>query len=355
MSEEEDSRRQDPPAPSGGESSGAGSSERAPLPSWNRTRTKRREKRSDATDDAFTRGVRGAGVAAVKQGRLVAMGVAALVAVLAGGVYLYQQYSNKGAEASRAVARAAALQARAFVGDAEQLGLPKDAVPPSPVVPDEAARTTALRSALEELEATDAPGSVVDLLAAANAMRAGDGAQALERYEAFLKAVPADHALAFLAHEGVVLAKAATSDTDGALARLGELLDAPGHYSEAGAFYRDVLLAHRGRLLEAANKPEQAASAYRLVHQEFDLNDTNPGVMDEFVRKRLEVLDPGALTKTPAADSSSGGTPSAKSADSKSSDSKSSDSKSAAKEPGETKAGATESAASKPGETKAGE
>ncbi|MEE9385258.1 MAG: hypothetical protein V3V08_17775 [Nannocystaceae bacterium] len=267
----------------------------APLPSWNRSRTKRNKKQSPA-DDAFTRSVRGAGQAAFRTGPAVLGTLALFVAALSGGVYFYKSRASSAAEASAWLGRAAALESRTTVGDAELLGLPKGAVPPNPLAKDEDSRASAAARALGEVPSSPAEvGRMADLLRAAAAMRGGEPEQALDLYEAFTRSTAADHAFSFLAHEGIVLAKEASGDAEGALARISDLAQPPGMFAEPRSFYRDVILAHQGRILESLGRGGEAKVVYRTYHEEYGVQDQPAGVMDGFVRGRIEVLDPSLL------------------------------------------------------------
>ena len=260
------------------------------LPSLSRGRTKRRGGADQPQDDAFQVGVKEVGRGAAKRGPAVMIGgVLALAAVVA-VIVLYSQRQQGSAEATQLLAKAAAYEARAEVGDPQLLASKSGRPPPSPVVKDEAARAAAVDEALKEL-ATKAPGSAAEvdgiLLRAARLMRDGKAAEAQAEYRRFLEAAPAGHPLRWAAREGLAFAVEAQGDLDAALAEFKTLA------GEKGVFYRDMGLWHQGRVLERQGKTADALAIYRQYVAEYPLSD--PSLAQSDVRKRLEELDPSAV------------------------------------------------------------
>lgn len=259
------------------------------LPAWNRGRTKKRGG-AEPQEDAFQVGVKEVGRGAARRAPVVAIaGVLAIAAVVT-VVVLYAQRQKGSAEATRVLARAAAYESRAEVGDPQLLLGKSGRPPPSPVVKDEAERAAAVEKALQDL-AVKAPGSPAEidgiLLAAARMMREGKPAEAQAEYRRFLDAAGAGHPLRWAAREGLAFAVEAQGDLDAALAEFKTLA------GEKGVFYRDMGLWHQGRVLERQGKTDEALAIYRQYIAEYPLSD--PSLAQSDVRKRLEQLDPTAV------------------------------------------------------------
>lgn len=277
---------------SGDSGEGSGDSgkgaERQELPSWNRSRSKKR-KRKDGDDDAFQRGMKRAGRAAIGRGTLVVGGIILAAGAIGLGVFLWSTGTEESATATRVLSSAVALENRAMIGDAEALMGSVDRQPPNPIVKDEKEQDELAAQALEDLAAvshgdTDRLG---DLVRASRALRKGDHEGALALYDGFLAKAPADHPMAFTAREGRAIALEASGDLEGALSAF------EGIATESGQFYRDMALYHQGRILEALDRKEAAVTIYRQYIQEFPL--TEGSLAREEVKARMQELDPEGL------------------------------------------------------------
>lgn len=274
---------------------------RVELPTWNYSRSKRRGGDPGPQDDAFVAGVKEVGRSAQRSLRLVAGGVIAVVAVIVTVVVIYWRGQESAAKATRHLAMAARYESEGEIGDPALLLGQSRGKPVAPIVKDEAERAEAVRKALETLEA-EAPGSDAAvtgvLVRAGGLLRAGDPAGAEAAYRDFLSRAGAGHPLIFAAREGLAFAREAQGDLDGALAELEVLI------GQKGAFYRDMALYQKGRILERQGKTEAALEVYRQYIAEFPLQQ--PSIAQSEVRKRLEELDPKALAGPSAAESQGG-------------------------------------------------
>lgn len=270
--------------------------ERMELPTWNRTRTKRTKRGPGAEDDAFQATVRKSGRSAINNTRLT-LGIGLLVVVvIAVSVYVYDRQRSKRAEATRVLASAVAFEARAKVGEPDQLPDGSVRNPPFPLLKEEAQRAERVNKTLGELsdsEGGSAADIAGDLVRAAQKMKFGNHAEAVDLYRRFLERAPEQHPLAFLAREGLGFALEASGDLEGAL-REYKLLG-----PEKGGFYRDAALYHQGRVLEALGRQDEALEIYRKYNTEYP--QTEMSMAQQEVRARLEALDPAALTN-PAAE-----------------------------------------------------
>jgi len=259
------------------------------LPTWNRGRTKKRGGQ-EPQEDAFQVGVKEVGRGAARRAPVVAIGAVLAIVAVVTVVVLYAQRQKGSAAATRILARAAAYEARAEVGDPQLLLGKSGRPPPSPVVKDEAERAAAVDGALKDL-AAKAPGSPAEvdgiLLAGARLMREGKAAEAQAEYRRFLDAAAAGHPLRWAAREGLAFAVEAQGDLDAALTEFKALA------GEKGVFYRDMGLWHQGRVLERQGKTDEALAIYRQYIAEYPLSD--PSLAQSEVRKRLEQLDPSAV------------------------------------------------------------
>ncbi len=274
------------------ESTSPAPGERMDLPTWSRRKTKKRPQGDK--DDAFQGSVRRAGKAAVA--RMPVLIIAAVVIV--GGVIAFvavrEQGKEERARTTKILADGVAYQSRAQLIDPEQVG---KVDPPWPVVESEAQRAAKVDEIMQDL-ATQGPGSEADqnaeLVRAARLMRTGKQAEAGEVYRKFLGEVSDVHPLRFMAVEGLGLALEAQGKLEDALQQFERLA------GEEKAFYRDMALMHQGRVLEALGRGEEAVAVYRKYHAEYPVTAGN-NFGREFVRQRLEELDPKALS-APAAD-----------------------------------------------------
>lgn len=270
--------------------------ERMDLPKWNRARVKRKQVAGEE-EDAFQAGVRKAGQSAIRRAPL-AIGLILLVSAgIAGVVWWRGHQAEKDAEATRLLASAAAVQARAEVkpeGWVNERKLPF----PIPLLDAEAERAQQVDKGLGELhaaaEGTDADRTA-DLMRAAQQYKDGKFTDALASYTQFLESSP-KHELAFLAHEGKAMALEATGDIDGALAALDTLA------GQKGDFYRDQALYQKARILEAADRKDDAIVIYEQYVEEYPLDQDSlakPQVIERLRELKPELVP--AETEAPGA------------------------------------------------------
>lgn len=282
----------DEPEKPSGTPEGGDETPRRDLPSWDRSRTKRRRQK-EGDEDAFQRGVRRAGRAAVSRSTIIVAALLGVAGMIGLGVWWMGRGVETAAVSTRALATAAAVATRAQLrmeGDPmldalEQVGRE----PPIPVVADEAERIAVVEQALADAVAGgDAEVRLlVDLVAAARAGERGDHAEATARYDAFLARAPADHPMGFLAREGRGIALESGGDLEGALAAY------EGIAPEVGQFYRDVALFRQARVLERLERRDEAVARYRQYAEEFPLQE--PSLAREDVRDRMLEIDPDGL------------------------------------------------------------
>lgn len=281
MSEED---KGSPPAPG----------ERMELPTWNRSRTKRRGGDAGPQDDAFVTGVKEVGRGAKKRGPLILVGALVLVVAVVAGIVVYQTRQQSAAAATRELASAARAQSEGEIGDPAILLGASKGKPVVPIFKDEAERAVAVGKALDSLEAA-APGTDAalagELVRAAGHLRAGKPADAEALYRGFLDRAGAGHPLLFSAREGLAFAREAQGDLDGAIAELDRLA------GDKGVFYRDMALYQKARILERQGKADAALEVYRQYIAEYPLQQ--PSLAQSEVRRRLEELDPKALADQP--------------------------------------------------------
>jgi predicted negative regulator of RcsB-dependent stress response len=271
---------------------------RMELPTWDHSRSKRRGGDAGPTEDAFVTGVKEAGRTAKARSGLVIGGVIAALAVLVGIIVIFNSRQTASATATRQLATAARYESEAEVGDPALLLGANKGKPVAPIVKDEAERTAAVTKALDELDASAAGSDAAQvgaLVRASGLLRAGDPAGAEALYREFLGKAGAGHPLLYAAREGLAFAREAQNDLDGALAELETLA------GQKGAFYRDMALWQKGRILERQGKTEAALEVYRQYIAEYPLQQ--PSIAQNEVRKRLEELDPQALAGQPAPES----------------------------------------------------
>lgn len=268
------------------------------LPTWDHSRSKRRGGEQGPEDDQFVAGVKEVGRGARRRGPLVIASALAAVAVIVTVVVVYSGKQQAGAKATRQLATAARYESEGEIGDPALLLGASKGKPVAPIVKDEAERAAAVDKALDALEA-EAPKSEAALsgvlMRAAGLLRAGDAAGAEAAYRDFLARAGAGHPLVWAAREGVAFSLEAQGNVDGAIAELDALA------GQKGAFYRDMALYQKGRMLERQGKTDAALEVYRQYIAEYPLE--KPSLAQNEVRKRLEELDPKALAGQGAADS----------------------------------------------------
>ncbi len=262
------------------------------LPTWSRRKTKKRPQGDK--DDAFQGSVRRAGKAAAARMPVVIGAIVLVVGGVIAVVAMREQGKEARANTTKILAEAVGYQARAQLIDPEQVG---KVDPPWPVVESEAQRAEKVDEVLADL-AKKAGGSEADvnadLVRAARLMRTAKHAEAAELYRKFLAAVDESHPMRFVALEGLGLALEAQGSLEDALQQFERLA------GEEKAFYRDMALAHQGRVLEALERTDEAIAVYRKYHKEYPVNTGN-NFARETVKQRLEELAPDALT-APAPD-----------------------------------------------------
>jgi tetratricopeptide (TPR) repeat protein len=298
----EDDRDFLPPAPEGeDEPGGAGGSaaaegkdagdrapgERAELPTWNRSRRKRKANvKAEKEDDVFQRGVRKASRQVIDAPKLALGAIVIAIVVIAGGVALAKRKVEANAEAARTLQAATAAIVRGQVVPPEELERLGDAIKQYriPIYTTEDERQAAITEALTAARDSGRKDVELDaqLVAAAHAMRAGDFDAALSEYDGFLDATDEDHPLRFLALEGKGNALEAKGELEAALAVFQEI--AP-HTSD---YYRPMALYHQGRVLEALGRTDEAIALYKQYFEEFKSEE----MATPMVRKRIEALDP---------------------------------------------------------------
>jgi tetratricopeptide (TPR) repeat protein len=265
--------------PDGGEVPGA----RAELPTWNRSRRKRKATaKAEQEDDVFQRGVRQASRQVIDTPKLALGTIVIVVAVIAGAVLLHKRHVAADAEASRVLDKATAAIVRGrVVATADPEALSQTRIP---IYTSEEARDAAIAESVAAAKAAgrDAVEQDASLVAAAQAMRSGDFDTALTEYDAFLAASKTDHPLRFLALEGKGNALEAQGEYEAALAVFEQIAPNPSDY------YRSMALYHRGRVLEALERTDEAVAIYQQFFTEFKTEE----VASAMVRARLEVLDP---------------------------------------------------------------
>ncbi|MCA9695310.1 MAG: tetratricopeptide repeat protein [Nannocystaceae bacterium] len=265
--------------------------ERMDLPTWNRSRTKKRRTKGPE-DDAFQKSVRSAGRGAARRIPIVLLGTVVGIGLIVGGAFWFNQRNEEAATATRLLSKAVAAEARGQVG-APQVG-PDGAVyePPIPMFDTDEARARRVTESLEKLAAEE-HGSTADitgeLVRGALEMRAGDHAAAEATYRRFLAGAREDHPLHFQGREGLGLTLEAQGKLEEALQEFRLLA------ADKGAFYRDMALWHQGRVLEALERGDEALAVYRTYNEEYPQSDVS--LAKEQVRERLLELDPEALKK----------------------------------------------------------
>jgi hypothetical protein len=278
------------PKPSSGSAPTDGEpDQRVELPTWNRARRKRQANvRAAEQEDAFQRGVRKAGRQAIDFPKLVLGVIVIAVGVIAGTVVLSQKSSTVNADASRVLSTATVAIVRGRVVPIEnQVGAEEEiARLRFPIYATEAERQQAIGTALEAALAVDREVVELDarLVAAANDVRIGEFATAIEHYDAFLAEVDTDHPLRFMALEGKGIALEAQQDLEGALLAFQAVAPRPTD------FYRHMALYHQGRVLEGLDRKDEALAIYEQFFVEFP--PTQAVMATPLIRDRVEALDP---------------------------------------------------------------
>jgi predicted negative regulator of RcsB-dependent stress response len=272
---------------------GEGEAERRDLPKWNRARVKRKAPAGEE-QDAFQVSVRKAG-RGLLQRPLVVIGLIVALSGVGAGIYAWRQASEgQRAVSTRILADAVAYEARGQVFPDLAAQTAERVRPlPVPVAEDETKLHEKVDAALAELEAQapDSPANVAaDLVRAARLAKASDFAGAEKAFRGFIERQPG-HSLVYLARDGLVVSLEAQGRHDEALAAVEPLL------GEAGDFFRDQALWHKGRLLEGSGQGAAALEIYKQYMDEYPLDKES--LAREQVRARLEELDPTSLPALP--------------------------------------------------------
>jgi predicted negative regulator of RcsB-dependent stress response len=272
--------------------------ERAELPTWNRSRRKRKVNvKAEKEDDAFQRGVRKASRQVIDTPKLVIGGIVIALAVIGGTVVLSNRHVEGDAAAARTLQVATAAIVRGQVVPPEEQERLGDSIKlyRLPIFTTEEERDAAIVAAVAEAKQSgrDEVEQDAALVAAAQAMQAGDFDAALAEYELFLADAGDDHPLRFVALEGKGNALEAKGELDAALESFQAI--AP-HLTD---YYRPMALYHQGRVLEALERADEALAIYKQYLEEFPKEE----LATPMVRERLEALDPefAALLAAPPA------------------------------------------------------
>jgi predicted negative regulator of RcsB-dependent stress response len=271
----------------GGASGDALPGARAELPTWNRSRRKRKANaNAEREDDVFQRGVRQASRQVIDTPKLALGTIVILIAVIAGGVALHKRNVSADAEASRVLQAATAAIVRGQVVPPEEQERLGDSIKQYriPIYSTEEEREAAIVEAVTAAKSAGRSDVERDalLVAAAQAMHAGDFDTAVTEYDAFLDDSKKSHPLRFLALEGKGNALEAKGEYDAALAVFDEIAPNPSDY------YRSMALYHRGRVLESLSRTDEALAIYQQFFTEFKTEE----VASAMVRARIEELDP---------------------------------------------------------------
>lgn len=273
--------------PGGAGIAGEAPGSRAELPTWNRSRRKRKATaKAEREDDVFQRGVRQASRQVIDTPKVALGTIVILIAVIAGAVVLHKRHVTADAEASRVLQSATAAIVRGQVVPAEEQERLGDTIKQYriPIYATEEERDAAIAESVTAAKSAgrDEVEQNASLVAAAQAMKVGDFDTALTEYDAFLEDSKRSHSLRFLALEGKGNALEAKGEYEAALAVFEELAPNPSDY------YRSMALYHRGRVLEALSRTEEALAVYQQFFTEFKTEE----VATPMVRARVEVLDP---------------------------------------------------------------
>lgn len=289
----------DAPAPGGDEAPGT----RAELPTWNRSRRKRKANvKAEQEDDAFKRGVRKAGRQVIDTPRLVIGAISIGVLAIGGGVALTNYKAKSAAEATRTLQTATLAIARGQIMSPEELErVDKEMrLDRLPLFTTQEELDAAIAEAIEGARGveSDIVAQDVRLIAASQAVKKGEWDAALGEYEAFLSEAGKRHPLRFMGLEGKGIVLEAQGDLEGALAAFQAIAPDPTDH------YRDMALYHQGRVLEGLDRKDEAIALYQEYLTEF----TKEMASTPLVRERLEALDP-TLAASLAAPPAGGGSP----------------------------------------------
>ena len=260
---------------------------RAELPTWNRSRRKRKANvNAEREDDAFQRGVRQASRQVIDAPKLALGSIVIAILVIAGGVMLQKRSVTADAEASRILQSATAAIVRGQVVSLEEQERIGEAIKQYriPIYTTEEERDAAIAEAVAAAKVAGRDEIEQDalLISAAQAMQVGDFDTAIAEYDSFLDDSKRDHPLRFLALEGKGNALEGKGELDAALAVFQELAPNPSDY------YRSMALYHQGRVLEALSRTDEAVAVYQQFFTEFKTEE----VASPMVRDRLVELDP---------------------------------------------------------------
>jgi TolA-binding protein len=279
------------PGSSGGSEPGgdAPPGARAELPTWNRSRRKRKANvEAEKQDDAFQRGVRQASRQVIDAPKLVIGAIVIVVAAIAGGVALHNRKIETNTEAARILQAATAAIVRGNVVPLEQQAELAEAIKfhRGPIYATKEEQDAAIDEALAAARTSNRRGveQNATLVAAARALRSGDFDQALTEYDAFLDSAGKRHPLRFLALEGKGHALEAKGEHQAALEVFASIAPHPTD------FHRPMALYHQGRVLEALDRKDEALAIYQQYFDEFPA--TREEMATPLVRARVEALDP---------------------------------------------------------------
>jgi len=266
--------------------------QRRDLPKWNRARVKRKAPAGEE-QDAFQASVRKAGRGFLQRPGAI-IGLIVAVAAVGAGAYAWMQHGeSQRADTTAVLATAVAYEARGQVVEGLEEEIAKRSRPlPYPVVAEEAELRQKVDEALTNLEemGSDTPANVAaDLVRAARLARASDYEGAEKAFRGFVDRQPG-HPLVFLARDGLVISLEAQKRYDDALEVAEQMLGGEGD------FFRDQALWHKGRLLEAAERPDEALAVYEQYVAEYPLEQ--PSQAQTQVRARLEELKPELVPDT---------------------------------------------------------
>ena len=271
---------------------GDADAEGKPLPTWNRSRTKRKKGAPVDEEDAFQRGMREGSKAAKGRWKTLSLAGFAVMVVVGGGMFAISESNEAAAEKTRMLSKTSAVIGRGIVVDEDQLPADLSRTTPNPLFTSEEAKQEAYENYLADLEGgADAP-ALANLLRAAEQLRLGESESAIAKYDAFIAEAGEAHPLFFLALEGKGIALENSGKLEEALAVFETLA------GRKGSFFRDMALWHQGRTLESLGREDDARGVYRTYVEEFPPEVSS--LAREQVRGRLETLDPTALDSPPA-------------------------------------------------------
>ena len=174
-----------------------GDEQRVALPSWNRSRSKRKANvKAEESEDAFQRGVRQASKRAATHPWVAMAGVFVVAGVVAGASFLLKNQDSAKAEVTAKLADAVAAEYRGKVVTKDVIDRfgPKR-VTPNPFFEENEARDRAVEEALAELEGDSEKTIVImgELARGNRALREGNFEEASARFNAFLAGTDPQH------------------------------------------------------------------------------------------------------------------------------------------------------------------